>query len=72
MINYTYKISEDVVMGLEVYELQDGKYHFHSTVLGLKTINKMTKNIKNKNNEYLKSLKRMKKWVLENHPELLL
>jgi len=71
-MNYTYKISEDVVMGLEVYELQDGKYHFHSTIFGLKDIVKTEKHFESKNNEYLKSLRRMKKWVLENYPELLL
>jgi hypothetical protein len=71
-MNYTYKISEDVVMGLEVYELQDGKYHFHCTIFGLKDITKTEEHFESKNNEYLKSLRRMKKWVLENHSELLL
>lgn len=71
-MNYTYKISEDVVMGFEVYELENGKYHFHSTIFGLKDIAKTEQHFESKNNEYLKSLRRMKKWVLENHPELLL
>ena len=71
-MNYTYKISEDVVMGLEVYELQNGQYHFHCTILGLKNITKTEEFYESKNNEYLKSLRRMKKWVLQDHPELLL
>jgi hypothetical protein len=71
-MNYTYKIFEDVVTGLEVNEFENGKYHFHATIFGLKSIDKMAENFKSKNNEYLKSLRRMKKWVLLNHPELLL
>jgi hypothetical protein len=71
-MKYTYKILEDVVTGLEVNEFQNGQYHFHCTILGLKNITKTEENYESKNNEYLKSLKRMKKWVLENHPELLL
>jgi hypothetical protein len=71
-MNYTYKISEDVVMGLEVYELKNDKYYFHCVIFGLKNITKTEKHFESKNNEYLKSLRRMKKWVLQNHPELLL
>ena len=47
-MNYTYKISEDVVMGFEVYELQDGKYHFHSTIFGLKDIIKTEEHFESK------------------------
>lgn len=71
-MNYTYKILEDVATGLEVNEFRNGNYHFHCTILGLKTITETEKLYKRKNNEYLKSLRRMKKWVLEKHPELLL
>jgi hypothetical protein len=71
-MKYTYKIIEDVVTGLEVNEYIDLQYNFHCTILGLKNINEMKKNFKNKNNEYLNSLKRMKNWVLQNHPELLI
>jgi hypothetical protein len=48
VMNYTYKISEDVVMGFEVYELQDGKYHFHSTIFGLKDIIKTEEHFESK------------------------
>jgi hypothetical protein len=71
-MNYTYEILEDMMMDLEVYEYQNGNYHFHSTIFGLKKNNEMEEIFENKNDEYLYSLKRMKKWVLENYPELLL
>jgi hypothetical protein len=72
IMNYTYKISKNVATGLEVNEFQNGQYYFHCTIFGLKNIMNTEQCFESKDNEYLNSLKRMKNWLLQNHPELIL
>jgi hypothetical protein len=69
-MSYRYEKIKDRLMGLEIiYEYEDEQYRFHCTIFSLKKINEIDKKVKI---EYLNSLKRMRNWVLQNHPELLL
>ena len=69
---YNYKISIDEIKEVEIYEYMGNQYFYHSTIAGLKYyLEEYEKNIY-RGNLYLKSLKRMKEWLLQNHPELLL
>ena len=70
-MKYTYEKRKDRLMGLEIIcELQDGQYNFHCTIYSLKKINEIEK--ENKNSKSLNSLKRIRNWAIQNHPELLL
>ena len=69
---YNYKISIREVTEIEIYEYMGNQHTHHSTISRLKYyLKEYEKNIY-KGNLYLKSLKRMKEWLLQNHPELLL
>jgi hypothetical protein len=60
---YSYQIKEDQSLGIIVVEFA---HNIKSRIWVLKTLS----NLKNLNDST--SLERTKKWVLENHPELLI
>jgi hypothetical protein len=69
---YNYKISIDAVKEVEIYEYTGNQYFYHSTITDLKYfLREYEKNIY-KGNLYLKSLKRMREWLSQNYPELLI